>query len=451
MAKPALAKDDNMELFDTSRWRQPFVCLFMIVLFICALTFAASAQQRLTVEKGKSILLPFGEEIDTVFVSDTAVADASISPNNRVFVFGKEVGETSLITTSTDADADMAFTIVVTHKLSEIRSVIRNRFPGEQVSIESSRGSLMVTGVVSSDQIRQTLVTTLESAAPETTIIDRLNVGSSNVIRLEVKLLEVSRSQVENFGIDWTATVTNNGFFLGTSSRGVLTLGQNNTAQSSLNAALDVLVSNGIATIAQETVLSTVNGEEAFFSVGGEIPIPTFIPDSDGSSNGNFQLDYKFIGTSLTFTPSTAPGNKLRLLIDSTISSPGQTTSTVNGNTFPNLNTRSFRTNVELQDRQPFVIAGVSRNDTTNDLRQNRGTGLSRVVDGLFGKDTVTANSQELVVIVTPLLSNSEPVDIQERLPTPQSNLEYILSKPGGKGSGSPSGSSVFGAAGFRY
>jgi pilus assembly protein CpaC len=241
MAKPALAKDDNMELFDTSRWRRPFVCLFMIVLFICALTFAASAQQRLTVEKGKSILLPFGEEIDTVFVSDTAVADASISPNNRVFVFGKEVGETSLITTSTDADADMAFTIVVTHKLSEIRSVIRNRFPGEQVSIESSRGSLMVTGVVSSDQIRQTLVTTLESAAPETTIIDRLNVGSSNVIRLEVKLLEVSRSQVENFGIDWTATVTNNGFFLGTSSRGVLTLGQNNPAQSSLNAALDVL------------------------------------------------------------------------------------------------------------------------------------------------------------------------------------------------------------------
>lgn len=309
----------------------------------------------------------------------------------------------------------------------------------------------MLTGIVSSDLVRSTMVTTLENVAPETAIIDRLNVASSNVIRLEVRLLEVSRNQVENFGIDWTATVTDNGFFLGTSGRGVLTLGESNTAESSLNAALDVLVSNGIATIIQETVLSTVNGEEALFSVGGEIPIPTFIPDDNGGPDGNFQLDYRFIGTSLAFTPSTAPGNKLRLLIDSEVSNQAQTSSVVNGNTFPNLNTRSFRTNVELRDRQPFVIAGVSRSDTLNDLRQDRGTGLSRVVDSIFGQDRVTANSQELVVIVTPLLSESEPQDAQSRLPKPESNLEYIFSRRGvslGKASGQ---GSVHGAAGFRY
>ncbi|MBC7286369.1 pilus assembly protein N-terminal domain-containing protein, partial [Hoeflea sp.] len=244
-----------MKPFDASKWRHALALVSVILMSPSVLSSPASAQERLTVEQGKSILLPVGDNVDTVFVSDTTVADASISSNNRVFVFGKEVGETSLIATSTDAASDMTFTVVVTHKLSEIRSVIQSRFPGEQIAVESSRGSLMLTGIVSSDRVRETLVTTLESAAPETTIIDRLRVASSNIIRLEVKLLEVSRTQVENFGIDWNATVTANGFFLGTSNRGVLSVGKSDTAESSLNAALDVLISNGIATIAQETVL----------------------------------------------------------------------------------------------------------------------------------------------------------------------------------------------------
>lgn len=423
------------------------LCAAMLLFLLIPLS--AAAQQRLVVEQGKSILLPLSSDIDTVFVSDTTIADASISPNNRVFIFGKAVGETSLFATSNETD--VSFTIVVTHHLSEIRKVIRNRFPREQVSVESSRGSILVTGVVSSDLVRSTLITTLESAAPETTIIDRLNVASSNIVRLEVRLLEVSRSQVENFGIDWTATVAGNGFFLGTNNRGVLTFGKNDGADSSLNAAVDVLVSNGIATVVQETVLSTVNGEEALFSVGGEIPIPTFVPATEGTPNGNFQLDYRFIGTELAFTPSIAPGNKMRLLIDSTISSQGEEASTVNGNTFPNLNTRSFRTNVELEDRQPFVIAGVSRADTSSQLRQDRGTGLSRFVDTVFGQDRVRANSQELVVIVTPLLSDSEPEDIQTRLPAPVSNLEFIFSKGGVSAKTAGRGGSFQGAAGFRY
>lgn len=438
-----------MTVFGSRHFRRVLFTLAYTFLAIPYVSECASAQQRLVVEQGKSILLSVGDDVDTVFVSDTTVADASISPNNRVFVFGKEVGQTSLIATS--KDTDMAYTIVVTHKLSEIRDVLRQRFPGEQVAIESSRGSLMVTGVVSSDLVRSTLITSLESAAPNTTLIDRLNVASSNVIRLEVRLLEVSRNQVENFGIDWSATVTDNGFFLGTSGRGVLTLGESNTAESSLNAALDVLVSNGIATIIQETVLSTVNGEEALFAVGGEIPIPTFISDSDGASDGNFQLDYRFIGTSLAFTPSIAPGNKLQLLIDSEVSNQAQTTSVVNGNTFPNLNTRSFRTNVELRDRQPFVIAGVSRADTLNDLRQDRGTGFSRLVDSLFGQDRVSANSQELVVIVTPIMSGAEPEDPGRHLPKPMSNLQYILTQGGISAGKGASGASAHGAAGFRY
>jgi pilus assembly protein CpaC len=411
---------------------------------------AVLAQERLVVEEGKSVLLPSGSNVQTVFIADTGVADATISPDNRVFVFGKTVGETTLIATALDGATETTFTVVVTHRMVEIRSMLGARFPGQQISIESSRGSLLVTGVVANERVRATVIETLQGAVSGTNIIDRLNVDGSNIIRLQVLLLEVSRNQVERFGIDWTATVADNGFFIGASDRGVLRFGKSDTAETSLSAAVDVLVSSGIATIVQETVLATVSGEAANFAVGGEIPIPRFISDAEGGAAQNFQLDYKFIGTNLSFTPMVAPGNKLRLLIDSTISAADGTVATVNGNSFPNLSSRSFRTNVELEDAQPFVIAGVSRSNTVGNLRRPRASGLSRAVDTVFGTDSVSGTSQELLVIVTPLLTERKPVEITDRLPRTSGNLEYILTgTPGGKGPGpSPQG---FGPAGFKY
>lgn len=422
--------------------------LALVAWLLAAL--AAQAQERLVVEEGKSVLLPVWSDVQTVFISDTGVADATISPDNRVFVFGKTVGETSLIATSLDGASETTFTVVVTHRMSEIRSMLGARFPGQQIAVESSRGSLLVTGVVANEQVRSTVIETLQGAVSQTNIIDRLSVDGSNIIRLQVLLLEVSRNQVERFGIDWTATVANNGFFIGASDRGVLRFGKSDTAETSLSAAVDVLVSSGIATIVQETVLATVGGEAANFAVGGEIPVPTFISDGEGANGQNFQLDYKFIGTNLSFTPTLAPGNKLRLLIDSTISAADGTVATVNGNDFPNLSSRSFRTNVELEDAQPFVIAGVSRNNTVGNLRQGRGGALSRAVDGLFGADSVSGTSQELLVVVTPMLTERKPVEIADRLPKVMGNLEYILSgTPGGKIPGASPG--AFGPAGFKY
>lgn len=422
----------------------------LAVLFYLLTPTIAVSQDRLVVEVGKSILLPVSTNVQTVFIADTSVADATTSPDNRVFIFGKTVGETSLIATSLDGKTETSFTIVVTHQLSEIRGILNSRFPGQQISIESSRGSILVSGVVNNESTRATVIETLQAAVAGTNIIDRLSVDSSNIIRLQVLLLEVSRNQVESFGIDWTATVADNGFFIGASDRGVLRFDNSDNQETSLSAAVDLLVSSGIATIVQETVLATVSGEAANFAIGGEIPVPSFISDKEGTTGQNFQLDYKFIGTNLSFTPMAAPGNKLRLLIDSTISAVDGTVATVNGNNFPNLSARSFRTNVELEDAQPFVIAGVSRNNTVGNLRQGRGTGLSNMVDTLFGTDSVSASSQELLVIVTPMLTNQKPVGIADRLPRTAGNLEYILSgMSGGKSSGVLQ--QGFGPAGFKY
>lgn len=414
-------------------------------------SLAAMAQDRITVEIGKAVVLPHLQGITSVFVADNMIADASVTEDSQIYVFGKEVGETTVFISMGDRDTQHEYTLIVTHNLSEMERSIADRFPDATVSISSSRGSVLISGHVGSEGTRQAILQTIEAGIPQSAVIDRMAVTSSNIVRLRVRLLEVNRSRADNFGINWDATVASNGFFLGASDNGVLSFGNRPGASTDLTATLDVLSSTGIVSIVQETLLSTVAGQSAEFSVGTEIPIPSFMSDSQERSEGYYQLDYKFVGTSLNFQPVASPGDKLRLDIESTISSVDSNTTSVNGNSFPNLRSRALRTSVELEDRQSFIIAGVSRNDAEVDLRSSRGDGLSRTVDTIFGADRVTSTSQELVIVVTPILSEDEVVSVAQALPQRMSNLEYILT--GGRDGNSkgplflPRGL----AAGFEY
>lgn len=411
----------------------------------------AQAQDRITVEIGKAVNLPNTAAIASVFVADTSIADATVDEGSQVFVYGVGIGETTLFAAADDGRLT-EYVVVVTHNLTELRRALSQRFPGTAVSISSSRGSVLVSGIVDSEQKRERLIQTIEASVPGSAIIDQMVVSTSNLITLRVRLLEVDRSRAASYGVNWDATVASNGFFLGTSANGVIRLGRDDSAVDSLNASLDVLTTSGIVSIQQESLLSTVTGQSAQFSVGGEIPVPTFVSDTQTDGGGNYKLDYKFIGTSLEFTPVNAPGEKLRLEIDSVISSAAATSTTVNGNTFPNLRSRAIKTSVELEDRQSFVIAGISRNEASVNLRNGRDMGFSRAVDTIFGADRTTNTDQELVIVVTPLLSDTDYRDPTQGLPRAMTNLEYILS--GGR-DGSPKATlglpDAIRHAGFQY
>ena len=438
-------------------WIFRYICskslgiMALIFVLLCGLSASPSlSQERILLEVGKGILLPGSEVVESIFVADTSIADANLSPSESVFLYGKAVGETSLIGAALNGDELFRYTVVVTENLSELRRSLSRRFPGEALSLESSRGSILVTGIISTEQVRANVIRTIEAAVPSSAVIDEMSVTSSNLIRLKVRLLEVNRNRVSRFGVSWTAVVAENGFFLGTSNNGSLSFGYDKVAQDSLNATIDLLVSNGVASIVQETSLSTVSGEDAEFAVGGEIPVPNFAGNTEVRDTGNFSLDYKFIGTRLVFTPSDAQGNKLRLAIASTVTSTQARSSTVNGNMFPNLSTRSFRTTVELEDQQSFVIAGLSKNETLAALREPTGKAGSRLVNAIFGRDSVDDTGQELVIIVTPILSDFEPPKVAESIIRRPSNLEFILGG-GTEGGKSPGLGRIAPIAGFRY
>jgi pilus assembly protein CpaC len=420
-----------MKLFGFS-WHCNLWALFASILM---LAMPVSAQERIIVEKGKGIFLPSTGAVDTVFVADTGIADVTSSPGESVFLFGKSIGETTLIAIDLSGKELFRSTVAVVLNLQEIGRSLNERFSGQQISISSARGSIMIDGVVSNERVRQDVLTTVSASVPDSALIDRLTVANSNLIRLDVALYEVNRSRVEAFGINWSALV-------GSGSGGNL---------ANVTNALNLLVSNGVASIVTETSMTTISGKSANFSVGGEVPIPTFSEGTDTDS-GNFSLSYKFIGMNLDFAPEQINEEKLRLEIASTISSTQSATASVNGNSFPTLSSRQFQTTVELRDRQSFVIAGLSKEETFASLkdrrRNNPFAGLLRTI---FGNESASRTRQELIIVVTPQFKSLEAPTILEQLTRPASNLEYILSRR--TGGGKPTGDSprIEGPAGFSY
>lgn len=411
--------------------------LFCMLVSLWLATATAYAQGNnadgiLHVEVGQGVLIPNTFGVESVFVSDPSVADLRDSPEETLFLFGKSVGTTSLIAADLNGDEMFRYTVVVSHQISEIKNMLIARFPAETVTLRSSRGSILVSGALSNARVREDLFASLEAAFPDTAIIDETTVVSSNIVRLDVKLLEVNSSRAEQFGVDISALVSVNGFSLGVQNRGVVTSGFDARDSSGglgvdLSATLDLLVSREIATIVTETSLSAVSSKEATFEVGGEIPVPTFTTDGN---NRDFSLSYKFVGLLLEFIPLRVEENKVLLNIGSSITNIQDSSLAINGNTFPTLNTRRFKTDVELADKQSFVIAGLSQETSLASLRDAKNNNpTSRMVAALFGNDRTQSDRRELIIVVTPYFRQPERKRISPEVVRTLSNLEYLISK----------------------
>lgn len=425
------------------------------VLMVClGVSTAHSTNRTLNLEIGKSIVLPTnGVVLESVFVADDSIVDGNVSASDEVFLYGKSVGETNVILSTQDGRT-LDFTIVVSHNLTELRRSIAARFPGENVQFRSARGTLQVGGTVSSEGKRQAILTTLRGIISDSEIVDQMIVSQNNLVRLKVRVLEINLSRVQDFGIDWDLTIANNGFFFSSSNQGLLEFGFSPSlgASSSFSATLNLLIDNNVASIVQETTLAVVNGERAKFRVGSEFPVPQFSGVSEDSQGSNFSIEYRFVGTTLEFSPTFTAGERLRLDIASTVSEVLEEFTEINGNEFPNTTFRSFSTKVDLEDGQPFAIAGLSRDATVDLFRDSSGTILSDAANTVFGADNTRSSRQELVIIVTPILSSPVEKTVEHKLIRPVSNLAHILSTkfplPGGTIKSSPTEPEL---SGFQY
>lgn len=414
--------------------------LIAVIIFLCgsAYSFAGS---KVDVEINKGKLIKFSKAAASVVVADPNTADIQVVSPKAVFVYGKKIGETSVSAVSSNDEVIFQGVVSVTHNLSGLNQAVKRVAPDSNISFKTVDGGLMLEGEAASVQEAEN-VRSIASAFIGTNekIVNMVTTSGGDQVTLKVKIVEMARSDLKTLGINLQSSVTGGGILsqvvsgtIDTSalvsratSSNVNILTRINTNNNSITSLIDILETQGLATVLAEPSLTTTTGKAASFLAGGSYPIPV------AGENGTVTVQYQPFGVSLNFTPVVMTNDRMSILVNPEVSTlnfsnPIQ----VSGFTYPILDTRRAEATVELGSGQTFVLAGLLRNDTNNNVTKLPGAGDIPILGALFRSQRFQNNQTELVILVTPYVVRpiSEANKAQTPLDgfNPPSDIERML------------------------
>lgn len=251
-------------------------------------------------------------------------------------------------------------------------------------------------------------------------LINELDAPTAQVM-IEAKILEVASDFRDRFGVRWSPDGTQvfdaedmdgsispniaasfQKIFAGTGLPGSLKTG---VLDASVN--LDVLVQflkkNTDTTVLAEPQISVSDNELGKLFVGAQVPFISNSLNTDvGGRNDSFQ--YKDVGIILEVTPQINNHEDVALKIRAE-SSNIRSGETLFGGAI--LDTRNFRTDIQVKDGQSVVLGGIIQKQQGQVVRKVPLLGDIPVLGWMFKKKDKTTRDVELMVILRPRITRS--------------------------------------------
>ena len=435
------------------------------------------AENSMAVPLYKSRIIGLNAPASRVSVGNPDIADILILRSTKLYVLGKDLGTTNVLLWDRDDILIATLNVEVTHDLQSLKEKLFRLLPKEKIEVHSAQRNIVLAGRVSNIsnmnaalQIARGYFTQIGAAVESKTfeleqassnredrsvgeVINLMSVGGVQQVMLEVKVAEISRTELKRLDVRFNAIFTgssqwNFGGVNGGATFPNAGLGPvfNNPApfgplidefspndlviadkgffasflsQNALfNLAFDAAKENGLAKILAEPTLVTQTGQEAQFLSGGEFPIP--VPRGVNGTT----IEFKEFGVGIRFLPVVLDSGHISLKLNISVSelvADNAVSITTDGvsSTFliPSLTKRSAQTTVELADGQTIGIAGLINENLREIVTKFPGLGSIPGLGMLFRSQEFRKGQTELLILVTPHLAKPlVPPEVQ--LPT---------------------------------
>ena len=390
----------------------------------------------------------------SVFIADSGVADVSLIAPDAFMVFGVGVGETLVAVHDEEGGTRWKRLVRVVEKppgLYEegVQDAVESLTGVPDITVRAAGGQYVIEGTAWSPLEAERALRALESRAGDAPVVNLLRLRGPVQVNLEVMISEVSRNVTERLGIDWSVSLSPAGITeaLGGALTGVrlasggfqivpvlvqatevsagtedapptrtvtirqpdpverqpvepggLQVGLTGSIDSGrrhVNAFLEALARNGLATIHAQPNLTVISGQKAKFFSGTKIPIPRV------GDQGRVGVTYEEVGVDVEFTPTVLDDQRIALDVSSRLRERGDSVNVL-GSTVSDLEERSVETNVEVGDGESIAVAGLYRRaggTTTSGIPL-----LSELPlwGHLFKRTEKRDEVNELVIVVTP-------------------------------------------------
>lgn len=430
------------------------------------------ASTEISLSRGRGQLVTLPVPVSDVLISNQDVADVQVRSPRQLYILGKTSGESTVFATTAAGKVVYSANVRVGANVNSIDEMLNLAMPEADIKATTMNGLVLLTGTVASPEDGAEAERLARAfVGNDIEVVNRTKTATPLQVNLQVKIAEVNRQLVKEFGVNLLSRDTTGGFLMGISqgrnfgsigtqdltglprldasslfglpsgsislpfdpSTGQfiakggtaydfksLGLGAGKTSIGlagrllglDLASAIDLAETDGMATTLAQPTLTALSGETASFLAGGEIPIPL------STSLGQVSIEYKQYGVSLAFTPTVLSDGRISMRVRPEVSQLTSAGSVViNGFQVPALATRRVETTVELGSGQSFMIGGLMQNTQNNSIDRAPGLGNLPVLGTLFRSNGFRKNETELVIVVTPYLV--KPVSAGEiKLPT---------------------------------
>jgi pilus assembly protein CpaC len=395
----------------------------LATLLTVAMANTAAAQDSsgvIDLATGASSVIETQVRVTRVAIADPSIIDVLAVTSRELVVNGKAAGTTSLLIWDA-AGTRSWYNVRVTPDAANLEADLRRLFPGEDVRVETSGKSVILTGSVSNSGVASRMLdVAARSLGTPDQVVNEMQMPRPGQVLLKVRFAEVSRNALERSGINLLYAGPDGRIVGSTAGRptgirgNVSGVSRPAAALSdavnlymfepelNLTALLQALESNGMFRSLAEPNLLAAHGVEASFLAGGEFPYPVV---QGGQNTGRVTIVFREFGIRLDFTPYIQAGGTIRLKVAPEVSSLDFANGLVIGGfSVPSILSRKASTEIDLKDGQTFAIAGLIDNNLSTVYDKIPILGDIPILGSLFRSKELRQNRSELLVLVTPVI-----------------------------------------------
>lgn len=289
--------------------------------------------------------------------------------------------------------------------------------PGASAKIVGDKVILEGENLSDSDQEK---ITEIAKRYPQ--VINFTNrIGWEKMISIDVKVVEFPTAALRQIGIEWQGT-SKGGGNIGINWNTNPDLRSGPFAFLGINALLlsqlHLLAQKGDAAILAEPKLSTRHGSTATFFAGGEIPYQ-IVDDRDKRS-----VTFKPYGVKLEIQPRVDQTGVIRAIIETEVSSIDTSLDMQSG---PALRTRKTKAEFNLHNGETMILSGFLTREQIRNQQKLPGLGDLPVIGSLFRSEKFQQRETELVIFVTPRITDTHDDQHAQKLQEQSDKIEHAF------------------------
>jgi pilus assembly protein CpaC len=419
----------------------------------------------------KAIVIDLPADAHDILVADPNIADAVTRTSRRLYVFGKQVGQTNVFIFGPGGEELISVDLEIERDISGLQANLKRFIPESDIKVEIISDNIVLTGTVRTPQdasqaeklaeifVKGGEATTRNSTASSSSttgdtavamfneerqasqIVNMLTIEAEDQVTLKVTIAEVSRSVMKQLGFNTSVSGVNGNIAfqyptnLGGSTKWINTTNANGTIGGlDISTFVNAMEQAGVMRTLAEPSLTAISGEQAKFYVGGEFRMVSQQDvDDSGVTREHSTVEY---GIRLNFKPVVLSPGRISLAVETNVSEPtfegsvtsagalmpilGRKSNDIQASTLLGIRKREASTTVELPSGGSIVIAGLVRDDIRQATSGTPGLMNVPILGSLFRSRDFQRNETELVIIATPYLVR--PVE-RSKLARPDDNF----------------------------